>query len=85
MNLWHVCKKLCVITPPSLFFQICTNVNSCFCDEGWKGEDCSLIDEDTVRETLYYDAVEGGREVYENTYYGAYYPHSATNDHTTLT
>lgn len=72
----HFAAKSCMCFLP-LFFQICTNVNSCFCDEGWKGEDCSLIDEDTVRETVYYDAVEGGREVYENTYYGAYYRHYA--------
>ncbi|GIX84798.1 disintegrin and metalloproteinase domain-containing protein 33 [Caerostris extrusa] len=43
---------------------ICTNINTCSCEEGWKGSDCSTEDEGlqkghTKSIADYYDAAEG--------------------------
>ncbi|GFY40017.1 disintegrin and metalloproteinase domain-containing protein 28 [Trichonephila inaurata madagascariensis] len=42
---------------------ICTNINTCNCEEGWKGHDCSIIDEDNQlgnakNDADYYDSME---------------------------
>ncbi|XP_054719629.1 zinc metalloproteinase-disintegrin-like EoMP06 isoform X2 [Uloborus diversus] len=45
---------------------VCTNLNSCFCDEGWMGSDCSEIDEESRRRSEsgsseYYDSIESSQ------------------------
>ncbi|GIY72927.1 hypothetical protein CDAR_277442 [Caerostris darwini] len=52
---------------------ICTNINTCSCEEGWKGSDCSTEDEGLQKghtKTIadYYDAAEGSAQ--ENAHYG---------------
>ncbi|XP_055952743.1 zinc metalloproteinase-disintegrin-like batroxstatin-3 [Argiope bruennichi] len=51
----------------------CTNINTCYCEEGWKGYDCSTVDEESLRgstksNTDYYDST--GESLLENSQYG---------------
>ncbi|GBN02034.1 Disintegrin and metalloproteinase domain-containing protein 28 [Araneus ventricosus] len=52
---------------------ICTNINTCYCEEGWKGYDCSIVDEENLRGSTksnpdYYDSM--GESLLENSQYG---------------
>lgn len=41
----NVFLKLCHLEMCVIFFcvQVCTNVNKCFCNPGWSGTDCSIV------------------------------------------
>ncbi|GFT37240.1 disintegrin and metalloproteinase domain-containing protein 28 [Trichonephila clavipes] len=51
---------------------VCTNINTCNCEEGWKGHDCSIIDEDNQlgnakNDADYYDSM--GESLLESSQY----------------
>ncbi|XP_035207887.1 disintegrin and metalloproteinase domain-containing protein 28-like isoform X2 [Stegodyphus dumicola] len=42
---------------------VCTNINTCVCDEGWKGLECNIVDEEnkwrtTNEDSEYYDSIQ---------------------------
>ncbi|GFR14768.1 disintegrin and metalloproteinase domain-containing protein 28 [Trichonephila clavata] len=68
----HDAVKKPLQTPYDGPYLICTNINTCNCEEGWKGHDCSIIDEDNQlgsakKDADYYDSM--GESLLESSQY----------------